>query len=143
MLGSMAGGGVLRPGAGSAAASIDPFCPLFEGEGLETVLSGMGLAGAGASATGLAALSLDSLQGHARLIRGALPLFDPEPDPERGRAIAFAHHGPVTVLVDADMKPLRGPIDRKPGRPSGLPVNAVRRGTIVRRALLRAEPANP
>src|SRR3546814_9846869 len=80
MLGSMAGGCVLLPGAGSAAASIDPFCPLFEGEGLETVLSGMGLAGAGASATGLAALSLDSLQGHARLIRGALPLFDPEPD---------------------------------------------------------------
>src|SRR3546814_863171 len=52
MLGSMAGGCVLLPGAGSAAASIDPFCPLFEGEGLETVLSGMGLAGAGPSATG-------------------------------------------------------------------------------------------
>src|SRR3546814_18222333 len=110
------------PISGSGGASIDPFCPLCGGEWLETGWSGMGLAGAGASATGLAALSLDSLQGHARLIRGALPLFDPEPDPERGRAIAFAHQGPVTVLVAADMQPLRGPLDRKTGRPSGLPV---------------------
>lgn len=143
MLGSMAGGCVLLPGAGSASDSLDPFCPLFEGEGIETVLSGMAMAGVtfGGSACGLAALSLDNLQGRARLIRGALPLFDPEPNPEHGRAIAFAHQGPVTVLVDADMKPLRGPVDRRTGRPGGLPVIEVRRGPILRRAISGAERA--
>src|SRR3546814_14828976 len=102
----------------------------------------MGLAGAGASATGLAALSLDSLQGHARLIRGALPLFDPQPDPERGRPTAFAPQGPVPVLVDAAMTPWPGPVHRTQGRPAGPPGAEARRGGDGRRAILRGEAAN-
>jgi DNA primase len=141
MLGPMAGGCVLLPGLTSAPDMLDPACPLFDGEGIETVLSGMALAGAGAEASAIAALSLDSLQGRAKLIRDALPLHDPEPDPERGRAIAFAHDGPVTVLVDADMKPIRGPIDRKTGAPVGVPVIEARRAPIIRRAITGAERA--
>ncbi len=143
MLGPMAGGCVLLPGATSAEDRLDPACPLFDGEGLETVLSGMALAGAGAEASGLAALSLDSLQGFPRLIKGALPLHDPEPDlsPQRQRAIAFAHDGPVTVLVDADMRPIRGPRDQRTGAFQGVPVIEARRAPIIRRTITGAERA--
>lgn len=134
MLGAAAGGCVVLGRYGPDAA-------LFVGEGLETVLSGMALAGADAAACGLAVLSLDNLQGHARLIKGALPLFDPQPDPDRGRAVAFAHTGPVVGLVDADMKPLRGPRDRRSGAWRGVPVIERRRGPIVERTISTGERA--
>jgi DNA primase len=83
--------------------------PIYAGEGLETVLSGMALAGADARALGLAALSLDNLQGFPLLWRkGVWPLHAIEPDPSRPPALAFPHDARVSVLVDADMKPLRG-----------------------------------
>ena len=85
-----------------------PEAPLFVGEGIETVFSGMVEAGAGTDACGLAVLSLDNLQGHPRLRPGGLPLYDPQPDPARAAAVAFAHEGPVTGLIDADMRPLKG-----------------------------------
>lgn len=114
--------------------------PLFVGEGIETVLSGMALAGAGDESVGLAALSLDNLQGHARLRRdGALPLHAIEPDPERAHAIAFAHDAPVTGLIDADMAPLAGPRDRSSGEPRGLKLIERRGGPVVRRAVSGAE----
>lgn len=125
---------------------------MFVGEGIETVLSGMALAGASDDAIGLAMLSLGNLQGAAQLVtrktgaRGsvaALPLYDVRPDPARARAVAFAHDAPVTVLVDADMKPLRG-IRRDQGRGdfAGIPVIEWRGGPVVRRAISTAERAD-
>jgi DNA primase len=111
MLGPAGGAGVLLPGAGG----YSPDCPLFEGEGIETTLSGMAIAGAAADACGLAALSLNNLQGHWRTIKGALPIYDPRPDPERQRPIAFERRGPVTGLIDADMAPLTGWRSRRTG----------------------------
>ena len=134
MLGEAAGGGVLL-------GHYAPDVPLFVGEGLETTGSGMALAGAPPSACGLAVLSLNNLQGHAKLIKGALPLYDPQPDPERGRAVAFAHRGPVTGLIDADMKPLRGPRDRMTGEFRGVPVIEQRRAPVVRRTISTGERA--
>lgn len=131
MLGAVAGGGVLL-------GHYDPAAPLFVGEGLETVLSGMAVADAPPAAIGLAALSLDNLQGRVRLIRGALPLHDPEPDWESG-AVAFAHGGPVTVLVDADMAPLRGPVDRQTGGFRGVALIERAGGPVVHRTLSSAE----
>lgn len=106
MLGAAGGAGVLLPGIGG----YSPDCPLFVGEGIETTLSGMAIAGASAAACGLAALSLNNLQGHPRTIKGALPIHDPQPDldPARQQAIAFTRRGPVTGLIDADMAPLDG-----------------------------------
>lgn len=102
MLGRAGGGAVLL-------GRYRPDAPLYPGEGLETVLSGMAMAGAGSEAIGLAALSLGNLQGSPRLFaKGILPLYEIEPDPERAPALAFAHDGPVSLLVDADMAPLRG-----------------------------------
>ena len=132
MLGAAGGGCVVL---GKYADDV----PLFVGEGLETVLSGMALAKASAEACGLAALSLDNLQGHWRLQRGALPLFDVQPDPDGPSAIAFGHAGIVTGLIDADMKPLRGPIDRATGQPRGVPLIERPRGPVIRRALGSAE----
>jgi DNA primase len=134
MLGAAAGGCVVL-------GRYDPDVALYVGEGLETVLSGMALAEADASACGLAVLSLDNLQGHARLVKGALPLFDPQPDPARGLAVAFPHRGPVVGLVDADMKPLRGPRDRRSGGWRGVPVIEKRRGPIVQRTVSTGERA--
>lgn len=131
MLGSALGGGVLL-------GAYDPAAPLFVGEGLETVLSGMAIAGAAPAAIGLAALSLDNLQGRARLIRGAMPLAEPEPD-WASPCAAFAHGGPVTVLVDADMAPLRGPRDRATGAWRGVPVIERAGGPARRRTLTSAE----
>lgn len=116
-------------------------CPLYPGEGLETVLSGMGLDGAAAEACGLALLSLENLQGEPlRWRNGALPLFDIRPDPEKP-PVAFAHGGRVTGLIDADMKPLRGPIDRETGKPQGLLVVERRGAPAVRRPITTAERA--
>ena len=55
--------------------------------------------------------------------------------------MAFPHNGPVTVLVDADMKPLEGPLDRRTGQRRGERVIEVRRGPIVHRAITGAERA--
>lgn len=132
MYGGSAGGVVLL-------GEYGPGCPLFVGEGIETVLSGMGLANAGEDACGLAVLSLDNLQGRAKTWKGGiLPLFAVEPDPERP-PVCFAHGGPVTGLMDADMAPLKGPLDRETGEPRGLPVVERRGGPIVRRTITSAE----
>jgi DNA primase len=106
-LGSVGGGGVLF--GSERGLVIDRGAPLFAAEGIETLLSGMALLDAPADAVGLALLSLDNLQGGWLGVRKrgvkALPLHDPEPDPERP-PVCFAHDGPVTGLIDADMKPL-------------------------------------
>jgi len=79
---------------------------LVVGEGMESTLSGLAIAGAGDDACALAALSLNNLQGYPVLDkRGALPMWSLTPDPARP-ALWFAHHAAVTVLVDADMKPV-------------------------------------
>jgi DNA primase len=117
-------------------------CRLFPGEGIETVLSGMALAGAGPEDCGLAALSLDNLQGFPkRWKNGALPLFDIQPDPARPPALAFAHAGPVVGLIDADMAPLRGPINRGTGARIGELVVERRGDRPVRRPIATAERA--
>jgi DNA primase len=135
MCGRSAGGAVVL-GTYSRA------CDLYNGEGIETVLSGLGLARAGDAACGLALLSLDNMQGRARLWQnGALPLYAVEPDPERLPAFAFRHDGRVVGLVDADMKPLRGPVDRQTGEPRGLPVVDRRGGRVTRRSITGAERA--
>ena len=133
MLGEAQGGAVML---GRPAGTVR----LFDGEGLETVLSGMALAGAGDDACGMAALSLDNLQGRPMLIRGALPLHEPRVDPE-APGVAFARAGPVVALIDADMKPLRGPRDPRSGAWRGVPVIERRRGPIVRRTITTAERA--
>lgn len=135
MCGPVGGGGVLL-------GRYDAAAPFYVGEGIETVFSGMKMLDAPPSAIGLAALSLDNLQGHPRLIGGAIPLFDPTPDPDRAPALAFAHDGPVVGLIDADMSPLRGPLDRRTGEPRGMAVIEAKRGLIVRRALSAADRAD-
>jgi len=134
MLGDMTGGAVLL-------GAYAPNLPLFVGEGIETTLSGMAIAGAGEAAIGLAALSLGTLQGHAQTIKGALPLYDPRPDPERARAVAFAHDGPVTGLIDADMKPLRGPIDPRTREHIGVALIERPRAPIIWRTMTTQERA--
>ena len=71
---------------------------------------------------------------------GVLPLFDLRPDPQRP-GVAFAHDGPVTGLIDADMKPLAGPIDRETGKPRGLPVQERPGGPVVHRTITTGERA--
>lgn len=135
MLGEALGGCVVL-------GRLEPGCALYVGEGIETVLSGMAMAGAGTDACGLAALSLDNLEGHWRKWKnGVTPLYDIRPDPERSPALAFAHDGPVIGLIDADMAPLHGPQDRATGERRGVPIVDYRGGPIVRRALTTAERA--
>lgn len=138
MLGPVGGGAVVLPGVGSRVDALDRMAPLFVGEGNETVLSGMAIAGAGEDACGLAALSLNNLQGRPLLVRGAVPLYDPRPDPE-GMPIAFKHGGAVVGLIDADMKPLRGPIDQQSGVHRGMAVIERKGGPVVQRAITTAE----
>lgn len=89
--------------------TYDPMGSLIVGEGMESTLSGAehvwrDLRAAEADACALAALSLNNLQGYpVQDKRGALPIWSLTPDPARP-ALWFAHRGPVTVLVDADMK---------------------------------------
>ena len=84
----------------------EPTTSLVVGEGMESTLSGLLIAGAGEDACALAALSLNNLQGYAvEDKRGALPMWSLQPDPARP-ALWFAHRGPVTLLIDADMKPI-------------------------------------
>lgn len=133
MLGPAGGAGVQLPGAGGFARG----CPLYVGEGIETVLSGMALAGAGEDAAGLAVLSLGNLEGRPRQVRGALPLYDIEPDPER-MPLCFAHAGPVTGLIDADMAPLEG---WQNGRGETIRPKVIERkgGPVIERAISSAE----
>ncbi|KKC24920.1 CHC2 zinc finger domain-containing protein [Sphingomonas sp. SRS2] len=138
MLGPVGGGAVLYPGAGSSADAIAFDAPLFVGEGNETVLSGMAIAGADATACGVATLSLDNLQGRPLMRRQALPLYDPQPDPD-GRPLAFRHGGAVVGLIDADMKPLRGPLDPLSGFHRGMPVIERKGGPVVHRTISSAE----
>jgi DNA primase len=80
--------------------------PLVVGEGIETTWSFA--QGLGSPCRAVAALSLENLQGHAvRLRGGALPLWGLRADPERPPFL-IEEPGEVIVLVDADMKPLRG-----------------------------------
>lgn len=140
MLGDPSGGCVILGATQEAgmyphAVSIDADAPLFDGEGIETVLSGMAIAKAKPTAIGLAALSLGNLEGQpVRYKGGILPLHDIRPDPERP-GLAFPHRGPVTCLVDADMRPLNGP------KGEGLLVIERRGGPIVKRPITAAERA--
>jgi DNA primase len=141
------GGGCILLGArcapdGEKWVRIDHDRALFSGEGIETVFSGMAIAGAGADAIGLATISLDNLQGDPLRWRGGVwPLFDIKPDPRGRKAVCWPHRGAVTGLIDADMRPLRGPIDRKTGVPMGELVVERRGGPIVRRPIGTAERA--
>lgn len=88
-----------------------PDARLIVGEGMESTLSGCDLVrrdmhSEAATPCALAALSLNNLQGYPlQDARGALPMWNLQPDMKRD-ACWFAHGGPVTVLVDADMKPI-------------------------------------
>ncbi len=135
MLGPVGAGGVWLPGDDFG---LPAGAGLFVGEGNETVLSGMGLCGAGTHDWGLAALSLGNLQGGEPRIRGAIPLFDPRPSVDRP-PLCFAHRGRVTGLIDADMAPLRGPIDRATGRHVGEKLIEKKGGPIVQREMTSGE----
>lgn len=79
--------------------------PLVVGEGLETTWAFVQQLRTPVRA--VATLSLENLQGGAvRLRDGSLPLWNMKADPERP---PFLVDGPgaVTLLIDADMKPLR------------------------------------
>ena len=126
-------------GAVTIYGQYRPDAPLYAAEGHETLLSGMALTGAPADACGLAMLSLDNLQG--RMLtrkRGLVCLWDVRPDPER-RGVCFAHHGPVTGLIDADMAPLRGPLNRETGEARGFPISERPGGPVVHRAITSEE----
>ncbi|MFC0684642.1 CHC2 zinc finger domain-containing protein [Novosphingobium clariflavum] len=119
-----------------------PDAKLWIGEGNETVLSGMAIGAAEADDVGIAALSLNNLQGDLRKYRnGAWPMFDVRPDPEKPCFLIPRHSGAVVGLVDSDMSPLRGQKDRRTGRPLGVPVVERKWGPIVNRAITGAERA--
>jgi hypothetical protein len=80
--------------------------PLVIGEGIETTWSYA--QGLGRPCRAAAALSLENLQGQPqRLKGGAVPLWALHADPERAPFL-LENPGEVIILVDADMKPLRG-----------------------------------
>lgn len=123
-----------------------PDAALWVGEGNETVLSGMALAGAGDDDVGVATLSLDNLQGHPRLWQGRYgriwPLYDVRPDPDKQPLYAVpGHAGPVVGLIDSDMSPLRGVKDMATGEPLGESLVERKGGPILRRAITGAERA--
>lgn len=118
---------------------------LFIGEGNETVLSAMSLAGAGEADVGVATLSLENLQGTPRLRHGSKgriwPLHAIEPDAERPPFDIPGHRGPVVGLIDSDMAPLKGMKDQSTGAFQGEAVVERKGGPIVRRAITGAERA--
>lgn len=117
-----------------------PAARLWVGEGNETVLSAMALAGADDAAVGVATLSLDNLQGTpAKWRNGALPLHAIEC--ARPPFLIHGHSGPVTGLIDSDMSPLRGPLDPKTGQYLGLLLVERKGGPLLRRAITGAERA--
>jgi DNA primase len=135
MLGPVGRGAVLL-------GEYHPDAHLFVGEGNETVLSGMALTDAGPGAVGVATLSLDNLQGRPKLWKGGIwPLHAIEPDAERPAFTIPGHRGPVTGLIDSDMKDLRGVRGTNGGGFVGEKVVERRRGPIVQRAITGAERA--
>lgn len=136
MLGDVLGGCV--PLAPFRSGTVFPAAPLAVGEGIETVLSA--LAAMPADVIGMAALSLHNLQGGvAKDAHDALPLWNLRPDLE-SNCLRFRHGGPVTVLVDADMKPLKVQHNRK-GRPIAPRVSESARGRWVIREVSQRERA--
>ncbi|MED5546112.1 MAG: CHC2 zinc finger domain-containing protein [Pseudomonadota bacterium] len=116
---------------------------LWIGEGNETVLSGMAIGKADGGDVGVATLSLDNLQGGIAKWRGGVwPLFAIKPDPERPCFLVPGHRGPVVGLVDADMSPLKGQLNRRTGMRAGEAVVEHRGGPIVRREITGAERAD-
>lgn len=138
MLGPVGRGVLWLPGEDFG---LPPRAGLFPGEGIETVLSGMAMLGAQPSDWGLAVLSLSNLQGALPRHKGAIPLFDPQPVEGAG-PLAFAHDGPVTGLIDADMAPLRGMRDRQTGAFQGEAVIERKGGKPVHRAVSGRERAD-
>lgn len=138
MLGPVGGGAVI-------IGHYDRDARLYVGEGNETVLSGMAIAGADAGAVGVATLSLDNLQGGLLFGRSRRdgerfwPLHAIAPDADRPCFTIPGHHGPVTGLIDSDMAPLRGRKDPQTGAFRGELVQPSRRGGFVRRAISGAE----
>jgi len=130
---------------GKGAVFLGPYRPdarLWVGEGNETVLSAMALGDAGDGDVGVATLSLDNLQGHPKKWRGGVwPLHAIEPEPERGPFVVPGHRGAVVGLVDADMAPLKGPLDRRTGKPQGMKLVERKGGPIIDRAITGAERA--
>lgn len=124
----------------------DPEASLVVGEGMESTLSGVeylwrGLKAVESDACAIAALSLNNLQGYPLLDgRGALPVWSLRPDMTRP-ALWFAHRGPVTILVDADMKPMSV---RKNGRgeETGPRIAERARGPFVIREISSEERSN-
>ncbi|WP_228275267.1 CHC2 zinc finger domain-containing protein [Stakelama tenebrarum] len=144
MLGSAAGGCVLLPADGVTHDAMPEGVPLAVGEGIETTLCGLRHAG-GAGVTGVAVLSLQNLQGMPEKTgkQGAIAMFDPRPAaPPAPQAVTWPHRGRVTVLVDADMAPLTGPIDRAGGQRRGVAMIDRRRGPVVHRTMTTAERAD-
>lgn len=138
MMGPVGGGCVLL-------GDYAPGAALYVGEGNETVLSAMALAGADQAAVGVATLSLDNLQGAPRLIRSRTggriwPLYAIEPDPQRPCFTISGHRGAVTGLIDSDMAPLKGMYSQQLGH-QGEAVIEQRRGPIVNRAITGGERA--
>jgi DNA primase len=135
MLGAVKGGAIVL-------GEYWPGSTLYVGEGNETVLSAIALARAPDDVVGVATLSLDNLQGHARKRKGGVwPLFAIEPDPERPGFTIPGHLGRVIGLVDSDMSPLRGARDRDGGAYQGEAVVECKGGPIVRRPITGAERA--
>jgi DNA primase len=148
MLGPVGNGAILL-------GQYSPDAHLFVGEGNETVLSAIGLAGGddgraqvagGGSAeniVGLATLSLDNLQGAPKKWNGGIwPLHQIEPDPERGPFVIPGHRGAVTGLIDSDMSALRGMRDQRTGAFQGEKLVERKHGPIVQRAITGAERAS-
>ncbi len=134
MLGPVKGGAVFL-------GAYRPDAHLWIGEGNETVLSAMALGHAPDDAVGVAALSLDNLQGPVLTRQGRYgpiwPLYAIEPDTGREWA-AFdvpGHRARVTGLVDSDMSPFNGFQDQ------GENVIEHKGGPIIRRPITGAERA--
>lgn len=135
MLGPVKGGCVLL-------GQYRPDAALFVGEGNETVLCGMALAGADGDAVGIATLSLDNLQGGVRYRGNRIwPLFAIEPDAEKPAFAIPGHTGAVTGLIDSDMAPLKGMRDQRSGRFLGEAVIERKGAPIINRAITGAERA--
>jgi hypothetical protein len=103
MFGKVGGNGVfLAPLDGAR----DERVPFVVGEGIETVWAFADRFGK--PCVPIATLSLENLQGGAVKLRdGSLPLWKVEADPDRAPFVV-PDAGEALILVDADMKPLRG-----------------------------------
>lgn len=103
MFGGTSGGGVLL-GDWDGDAGCVGAGRLAVAEGIETTLAFMAREGV---TRGVAALSLNNLQGYPLDDRGgAVPLYDPRPDPGRAM-LCWPGEDRVVIGVDADMKGLK------------------------------------